>query len=61
MNRKVIWIISITLSVLAVALILFFLLKGNNGKKTDGNSEISSITETDDGNWTSVYDATPLD
>ena len=57
MNKKHILIISAVLAVLVAVIVLIFALKGCNGKQNDDVSTPVTSQE-DDGNWTSVYDAT---
>ncbi len=59
MNKKYILIISVALAILIAALIAVFVIKGANDKEPSSNIQTSS--QTDDGNWTSIYEATPVD
>ncbi len=60
MNKKYIWIISIALAILVAALITVFVIKGVIGEK-ENSSDLQTSFQSDDGNWTSVYEATPVE
>lgn len=69
MNKKNILIIFLVLLLLIVAVVLV-LKKDNNASQKDDSSPISSIydedlpssvqSDTDDEEWTSIYEATPV-
>ncbi len=58
MNKKHILIISVALVVLVAAIILIFSLKGCSGTQKNDDVSTPVTSEEDDGNWTSIYDAT---
>ena len=59
MNKKNILIISAVLVILVTVVVMIFALKGCNDTQTDVNTPITS--QEDDGNWTSIYEATPVE
>ena len=58
MNKKLILIISAVLAILVAAIILIFALKGSDKTETPQDVSTPVTSEEDDGNWTSIYDAT---
>lgn len=58
MNKKLILIISAVLAILVAAIILIFTLKGSDKTETPKDVSTPVTSEEDDGNWTSIYDAT---
>lgn len=74
MNKRIIITASVILSVIAVILIAVFALrgafKGTQGAgsepsstvtETESSSETETVSDTDDENWTSIYEATPVE
>ena len=57
MNKKII-LISVVLAVLIAALIAFFVISSNKNTETPDDVSTPVTSEEDDGNWTSIYDAT---
>lgn len=57
MNKKII-LISVVLAVLVAAIIAFFVISGNKNTETPDDVSTPVTSEADDGNWTSIYDAT---
>lgn len=58
MNKKLILIISAVLAILVAVIILIFALKGSDKTETPRDVSTPVTSEEDDGNWTSIYDAT---
>ena len=58
MNKKQILAVSAVLAVLVAAIIVVFILKGDKKSETPDDVSTPVTSEEDDGNWTSIYDAT---
>jgi len=65
MNKRNILIISVIVSVLAILIVLLCVFLRGKPDNSDNSSQRESsteiVSETDDGNWTAVYEATPID
>lgn len=60
MNKKHMWFIGATLAILILTIVFAFILKGCGSSQPEDNIDNSSALQ-DDGNWTSIYEATPVD